>query len=151
MLGQLIDQRAGQFVQSRTDAMAFSSTLLPQESSGDTAVVSLLASNAPTATHVPKLDLSKLRKADPNIVRSFRGDFDPVERGLVGIEGDEGGWGVGERRGLRIDEHNAIQPDVNLSDPTVRAAGRQSQVVRNRNDQRGPLPGSNGEPEFPGL
>jgi hypothetical protein len=59
--------------------MAFSGALLPQESSGDATIVSFLAPEIPAATHVTKLDLSKLRETYSNIVRPLRSDFDPVE------------------------------------------------------------------------
>jgi hypothetical protein len=119
--------------------VALPPTLPTEQFSGDSAVVSLLALEETTPVGVPKLEDAELRERYANGLTTRRGDLDPVERGLVGVEGEQ--RARLERLGNRpLQEQDGPVPgDVQLLDPDIGSLEDRAVIRCEEEKERGPL------------
>ena len=149
--GQSVDERAREVVESRADPMVLSPSFATEQLSREPSVVGLLAPQIASASEVPSLDLPQFREPHSNEGSALLPHPHSVQGGLVGVEGDERGRCIRLRNGLRIDQDDPTQPDVNLGHAVVRIREDPSVVVGDGNNEGSPLPASQGEAEFTGL
>jgi hypothetical protein len=151
LVRELLDERAGEVVEPRTDPMVLSPPFPTEQLSREPSVVGLLAPEIPSESEVPSLDLPQFREPHSNERRALRVDPHSVQGRLVGVERDERGRNIRLGYLLRIDQHNPTQPDVHLGHPVVRVSEDPSVIVRDGNDQGRPLSASQGEAELTGV
>jgi len=127
--GQLVDQGAGEGMEAGTGSMAFPSPLPAQQPAGDPSVVGPLPTEILATFHVTRLDGPDLRERQPDILSHPRGYSNSVERGFVGVQGDEREGNVRCRRSPSVDENGASKSDVHLGHAMVRVRQDPSVVL----------------------
>ncbi len=151
VVGEPVDDSAGQHVEAAADAVSFPCALPPQQSSLHPTVVRLPPGEIPSAGDVGRLDRSHFGKGDPHERRPFRRHADSVERTLVGAERDEGGGGILGGRVSGVDRDGVVRSEVQLGQ-SVGGVGQDGPMVGGGAEHhRCPGSGAEGEAELAGL
>jgi len=83
----------------------------------------------PTTTDMSGLNCPDLRERNSDVPRPLGIDFNPIEGGFVGVEGDQGGGCIRHRRSPRIEQDYLPKTDVDLGHSMVRVRQDPTVVV----------------------
>jgi hypothetical protein len=126
-------------VEPRADPVMLSTTFLPQEAPRDAPVVRLPPLEISTTRGMACLEESELRKRDPGRSARRWSHRDTVERGFVGVQGQEGGRAKRLGRVLLEDKDDSPLGDVELLDANLRALQDLPMVRPDFHKERTPL------------
>ncbi len=151
VVGEPVDDGAGERVEAAADAVSFPRALAPQQSSLHPTVVRLPPGEIPSAGDVGRLDRSHFGKGDPNERRPSRRHADSVERSLVGVERDEGGGAILGGWVSGVDRDGVARTEVHLGQSVVGVGQDGPMVGGGAEHHRCPGSGAEGEAELAGL
>jgi hypothetical protein len=146
-----LDQPPGERVETRTDPVPLPPPLAAEQSPTDPSVRSLLPGQMTTPVDVTSLDRSDLGERHRREMVLPGTDGDPVERGLVRIERQQGGRAERFRGGELQQQDRPIGGNVQLFDPNADGAEGLPMVLRDLDLKRAPEPVAERQANFPAL